>query len=222
VVAVTRSGPLLTGLRAHRARVLAHDPAPPQDGPHASAWLARALEPLALAAAGDPPTLAWSETDHADAHERTSELPPGFVAVHPGSGSPAKNWPCERFAAVARKLSPGRPCLLVLGPAEAAAPPFEGAIAARSWPVRALGAALSRAGVFLGNDSGISHLAAAAGAPTLALFGPTDPAIWAPVGPRATSLRAPGGALAHLGVEEVAEAALHLRARCAGSGPPSG
>ena len=61
--------------------------------------------------------------------------------------------------------------------------------------MRTLGAALSRAGLFLGNDSGASHLAAASGAPTLALFGPTDPALWAPVGPSVATLRAPRGVL---------------------------
>jgi len=48
---------------------------------------------------------------------------------------------------------------------------------------------LAGASVYIGNDSGITHLAAAAGAPVAALFGPTDPAIWAPRGPRFASLR---------------------------------
>jgi ADP-heptose:LPS heptosyltransferase len=46
--------------------------------------------------------------------------------------------------------------------------------------------------VYIGNDSGISHLAAAAGAPVVALFGPTDPAVWAPRGPRVRILAAAG------------------------------
>jgi heptosyltransferase-2 len=222
VVAFTRSEPLVAALRAHAAHVLPHDPAPPHAGPHASTWLARAIEPLALAAVAEPPTLAWSEADHEDARGRTGGLPPGFLALHPGSGSPAKSWPRERFAALARSLCPGAPWLLVLGPAEGGAPPLEGAIVAREWPVRTLGAALSRAGVFVGNDSGVSHLAAACGAPTLALFGPTDPALWAPVGPRVAVQRAPGGALARLVVEEVADAARRLLATSGASGPPSG
>ncbi len=86
-------------------------------------------------------------------------------------------------------------------------PDLEGSVVARDWPVRTLGAALSRAGLFLGNDSGASHLAAASGAPTLALFGPTDPARWAPVGPSVATLRAPGGVLANLSVDAVAEVA---------------
>ena len=53
-----------------------------------------------------------------------------------------------------------------------------------------LGAVLAHAGLYVGNDSGVSHLAAAWGAPALALFGPTDPAQWAPVGPHVKVLRA--------------------------------
>ncbi len=60
---------------------------------------------------------------------------------------------------------------------------------ARALPLRVLGALLSRAGVFVGNDSGVSHLAAATGAPTLALFGPTDPGLWSPLGQRVRVLR---------------------------------
>ena len=146
-------------------------------------WLAQALEPLALRAGADaPPPLVFSEEERRDARARTRELDDGFLAVHPGSGSPAKNWPAERFAEAARRLSGGRPWLLVLGPAEERPAAWPGAVVAREWPLRVLGAALSRAGLFLGNDSGVAHLAAASGAPTLTLFGPTDPALWAPVG----------------------------------------
>jgi ADP-heptose:LPS heptosyltransferase len=222
VLAFTRSEPLLAALRAHAPRVVAHDPAPPPDGPHASHCLARALEPMGLVADSPPPVLAWSESDQEDAGEGTRGLPPGFVAAHPGSGSPVKNWPIERFVTVARGLAAGQPWLLVLGPAEAHVPDLEGSVVARNWPVRTLGAALSRAGLFLGNDSGASHLAAASGAPTLALFGPTDPALWAPVGPSVATLRAPRGALSDLSVDEVERVALGLVATSAASGPPSG
>lgn len=85
------------------------------------------------------------------------------------------------------------------------------AIVARDWPLRLLGATLARAALFVGNDSGVAHLAAASGAPTLTLFGPTDPAIWAPVGPSVASVRAPGGVLTGLSVDAVVAAALALR-----------
>ncbi|MBM4300198.1 MAG: glycosyltransferase family 9 protein [Deltaproteobacteria bacterium] len=52
---------------------------------------------------------------------------------------------------------------------------------------------LSRCRLYIGNDSGLTHLAAAVGRPdVLALFGPTDPRVWAPLGPRVSILRAPG------------------------------
>jgi ADP-heptose:LPS heptosyltransferase len=134
-------------------------------------------------------------------------LPAGFLAVHPGSGSPAKNWPFDRFVETARRLSPGRPWLLVLGPAEDAAAPPAGAIVARGLPLRRLAAVLARAGRFLGNDSGVSHLAAACGTRTLALFGPTDPAQWAPVGQSVRTLRAASGRPGDLAVDDVVEVA---------------
>jgi ADP-heptose:LPS heptosyltransferase len=70
---------------------------------------------------------------------------------------------------------------------------------------------LARAGLFVGNDSGVSHLAAAAGAPTLALFGPTTPEVWSPLGPRVATLRAPKGAMTEISVEEVVAEAARLR-----------
>jgi ADP-heptose:LPS heptosyltransferase len=212
VVAFTRSEPVIGTLRARAKRLLVHDPAPPANGPHASLWLAGALEPLALRAGPDPPPpLVFGEDERREARARTCDLDDGFLAVHPGSGSPAKNWPAERFSQAARRLSGGRPWLLVLGPAEEKAVEWPGAVVAREWPLRQLGAALSRAGLFLGNDSGVAHLAAASGAPTLTLFGPTDPALWAPVGPSAVALRAAGGALTALTADAVVAAALPLR-----------
>ena len=82
-----------------------------------------------------------------------------------------------------------------------------------------LGAALARAGLYVGNDSGASHLAAAAGAPTLALFGPSDPAVWAPVGPSVRTMRAPGFALDALRVADVVRTA--RRFTTAASGRPA-
>lgn len=225
VVAFARSEPLVERLAARARRLIALDPAPPAQGPHAAAWLAHAIAPLVTASALDAatalqaPTLEFSRDETREAEERTRPLPPGFVAVHPGSGSPAKNWPAERFYEAADTLASGEPWLLVAGPAEADLRVPAAAIVAREWPVRTLGAALARAGVHLGNDSGVSHLAAAAGAPALALFGPTDPALWAPVGPRAAALRAPGGSLARLATSEVVAAARALRS--AASAPPS-
>jgi ADP-heptose:LPS heptosyltransferase len=61
-------------------------------------------------------------------------------------------------------------------------PPLEGTVV-RIEDLYSLARWLARARLYVGNDSGITHLAAAAGAPVLALFGPSDPEIWAPRGP---------------------------------------
>ena len=111
--------------------------------------------------------------------------PRKYVVILPGSGSPAKNWPAEKFAAIAQSISRPRRPLVILGPAEEALEPI---FAARGIPLLGdleLGevAAIARLAIgFIGNDSGVSHLAAAAGAPGIALFGPTDPARWRPLG----------------------------------------
>jgi len=207
VVAFTRSAGVLDALGQRARRLVARDPAPPAGGPHASVWLAGALAPLGIDAVPEPAPLQFTGVETVDSEAATSALPAGFLAVHPGSGSSSKNWPFDRFVEAARRSSPGRPWLLVLGPAEDDLVPPTGAVVARSLPLRRLGAVLARAGLFLGNDSGVAHLAAACGTRTLALFGPTDPAQWSPVGPEVRTLRAPTGRLEDLDVEEVVAAA---------------
>ncbi len=207
VVAFTRSAAVADALRARCRRVLVHDPAPPAGGPHASEWLAKALAPLDLTAPGPLPDLAFRPEERSAADAFAERLPEGFLALHPGSGSPTKNWPADRFAALAQRLSPERPWLLVLGPAETAPARLPHAVVARDLPLRVLGALLSRAGLFVGNDSGVAHLAAACGAPTLALFGPTDPALWSPVGRAVRCLKSNAPGPPAFSVDEVAEAA---------------
>jgi heptosyltransferase-3 len=135
-----------------------------------------------------------------------------LIAVHPGSGSLTKNWPVEHVGAVIREIptSPERRCLLVAGPADGAIvdrllPLLETATPiVRDVPLPVLGALLERVEAYLGNDSGPTHLAAMLGIPTIALFGPTDPALWAPRGPRVRVLR--HEPLADLVPEDVVEA----------------
>jgi ADP-heptose:LPS heptosyltransferase len=122
-----------------------------------------------------------------------------WVAYHPGSGSPRKNWPVAQFAAVAARLAAhGLRPMLLAGPAEADT--FEAAalalgplqpLLARDWPLPRLAALLRLCEGYVGVDSGISHLAAAAGARVVAVFGPTDPRRWAPRGPRVAIVRRP-------------------------------
>jgi heptosyltransferase III len=194
---------------------VSHRPLPP-DGTHAASWY---IEPaLRFASRAAEPALCNATAEErrsADALLRKLALPAHFIAIHPGSGSPAKNWPLERFAALVRAASHGAAWLLVEGPAEAgkmaALRQIPGVRVATGLPARVLGAVLSSAGVYAGNDSGVSHLAACWGAPTVALFGPTSPASWAPIGPRVKILAAPGGDLSALAIDEVVEDVAQLR-----------
>lgn len=115
------------------------------------------------------------------------------VAIHPGSGSPAKNWPRGRFAGLAGDLtSRGFGVLLLEGEAERGG--GCGIPAAARLPcleLDLLAAILAECGGYVGNDSGVSHLAALMGAPSTVIFGPTDPAVWAPRGGRVTVVTAP-------------------------------
>jgi ADP-heptose:LPS heptosyltransferase len=110
------------------------------------------------------------------------------LALGPGSGGREKNWPVGGFCAVADwwRASVGGEVLVILGPVEAERGGFE-TLASRAVLVRDLGlgqaaALLSRSDVYLGNDSGITHLAAAVGVYSLAIFGPSDPQKWRPRG----------------------------------------
>jgi ADP-heptose:LPS heptosyltransferase len=100
-----------------------------------------------------------------------------FAVIHPFSGSPRKNWPLEKFRAMAVGLARLMPVYWCTGredPPLAGATPIDDLYELACW--------LARAALYIGNDSGITHLAAAVGTPVLALFGPTDPAIWGPRG----------------------------------------
>jgi hypothetical protein len=102
----------------------------------------------------------------------------GFAVIHPFSGSERKNWPLENFGQLARRLARAMSVYWCYGPDD---PPGDEAV--RIENLYELAQWLAKASLFVGNDSGITHLAAAVGTPVLALFGPTDPAVWAPRGP---------------------------------------
>jgi len=123
-----------------------------------------------------------------------------FAVIHPFSGSAKKNWPLERFREVAARLSiPVRWCA---GPEEAIedAMRFDNLYELARW--------LASARVYIGNDSGITHLAAAVGTPVVAVFGPTDPAVWAPRGERVSVVT--DARLSEIGVDNVFVSAQQL------------
>jgi heptosyltransferase-2 len=216
VIAYTASADLLRGLAraASSAQIVAQPPQPPPAGPHAAHWLAQSVARLGANPGVTPPTFAASEVETAPARPWLDRLGRRFLAIHPGSGAPRKNWPADRFALLIERVTGARPFLLVEGPADADAATFAraipGAVHARDLPPRVLGAVLAHAGLYVGNDSGVSHLAAAWGAPVLALFGPTDPALWAPVGPRVNVLRAKDEKMESLELQDVERAAREM------------
>lgn len=115
------------------------------------------------------------------------------VLIAPGSGATAKNWPAERFAEVARVLGE-QPVRLIVGEADTAAVNAVQDRLGRAVPrleqphLDDLARRLAGCRAYLGNDSGVSHLAALCGARTVVLFGPTPPSVWRPLGPRVTVL----------------------------------
>lgn len=142
-------------------------------------------------------------------------LQDGPVVLHPGAGSPQKCWPLDRFRELALLLMDRlrRPVIWCLGE-----PELERMRPEERRALEALGELsvcpslvgllelLRRAAVLVGNDSGPGHLAATVGVPVVSLFGPTDPEVWQPLGPRVEVVRAPGGDLAALTAMAVAEA----------------
>src|SRR6266704_1471533 len=118
-----------------------------------------------------------------------------FVAIHPGSGAVEKCWPISRFAEVIKRLwELNYPVLLLAGPADSgrvddvlkllSLPPKPEMFKMLTHaPLLEVAQRLLQCRGYLGNDSGITHLAAMLGVPTVAIFGATDPVIWRPVGP---------------------------------------
>jgi hypothetical protein len=112
----------------------------------------------------------------------------GSVVLHPFSGSARKNWPLEKYRELAKSL-PG-PVEWLAGPED----PLADAV--RIADLGELAHWLTGARAYVGNDSGITHLAAAVGVPTTALFGPTEPRVWCPRGQNVRLVRFSAAGLA--------------------------
>ncbi len=120
-----------------------------------------------------------------------ARLRPPVLAVHPGAGARAKRWDAAGFVRVAEWWRQrGGDVVEIAGPAEAGEPLLLGGEAARDMPLPDLGDLLGRVTMYLGNDSGVSHLAGAAGAAGIVLFGPTLAARWRPLADRLSVLQA--------------------------------
>ncbi len=206
-------GLFATGLQRAGAKNIISISPKIDDSQHAASQLALPLETLALFLESPAAELFPSGEDHSHAESVLHPLTAPYVAIHPGSGSEKKNWPIEKWLELAQQLATnsqvGR--LLVLGgesDAERLRPlkailPSRKAVFLESLPLPVLAAVLSRCRLYLGHDTGISHLAAAAGTRCLLLFGPTDPAIWAPANRTVEVVRAPDGELSALEVPTI-------------------
>ncbi len=183
------------------------------EGEHAAVQLAQPLDKLALWLEDPAARFFPSEEDLAEADALLAGLPLPLVAIHPGSGGEKKNWPLDRWVTVIEELLGGRhsgQLLIVGGEADSerlsSLQHFQThprCAFLQSLPLPILGAVLSKCRLFVGHDSGISHLAAASGAPCLLLFGPTDPDVWAPANDGVEVLWAEDGQLSELEVEAV-------------------
>ena len=186
------------------------------DQQHASAQLARGLERMAIflddsatrlfpTDATNAAAIAWLA--ERDAQDDASPL----VALHPGSGSAKKNWPAGNWQRLGDRIASGGARLLLIGGEAdhtaldtlARALAVHAPLIARNVPLPTLAALLARCTRYFGHDTGVSHIAAAAGVQSTLLFGPTDPAIWAPLGGHVRILRAPTGDLASIAPETV-------------------
>jgi len=171
-------------------------PAPPSGTRHAAIHFLQSLTPLGIAATDAVPRIDLS----AEVREQGRQLlerpvsavednPP--IIVHPGSGGRPKNWRPDLFAQTIRLFrrsrhpvvllqgeADERPVREVLGHLEATGPVLKDA------PILQIAGAIACSRLVVGNDSGISHLAAAVGTPLVCLFGPTEPAVWGPLGPK--------------------------------------
>ncbi|MCK5733474.1 MAG: glycosyltransferase family 9 protein [Candidatus Latescibacteria bacterium] len=187
-------GTLIENLRRTGAkRVIAWPPFPDRCT-HEADHLLEALRPLGVASSENAPELVPTPLDRVFAARFWSthnlRLDQRVLALHPGSGSPSKCWPPERFARIADWAieSFSAAVLLIAGPADEEArhqtlSRMKGTpVLASDFSLPRLAALLEQCTAFLGNDSGITHLAAAVGTPTVALFGPTNPRIWGPRG----------------------------------------
>ena len=196
-------------------------------GKPAAAQLAIGLEQLALYLEKPFVELTFDEPTHTEsaAFLVRTDIPEGatLVGLHPGSGSPRKNWSFEGWIEVADQLRQrsGEPIHFLISSGEAedrVIGEFLGLMRRRDLPftqaahlpLQVLGRLFQNCQLFLGHDSGISHLAAACGVPCLLLFGPTDPAIWAPQNPGVVTLCAPEKDLSRFQPEAVAAKALEL------------
>jgi ADP-heptose:LPS heptosyltransferase len=141
--------------------------------------------------------------------EETPKPAVRYAVLHPYASAPEKRWPAERFCEVARYLALWniRPVFLAAQGDDTA--PF-GAHEVFQGSLEKVKMLFSKASLFIGNDSGPAHMAAAFGVPSVVLFGPSNPAIWGPWQTESEVVVAPDG-LDQVSVSRVIAALERLR-----------
>ena len=177
---------------------------------HATQTLLRPLERLGVSDADPRPRLILPGLVEPRAEK--------WLAVHPGSGSPRKNWPEAKWAELLQRVAEETDWhfLLIAGEAEgsrcerlAALLPPHRAQAARNLPLVELAQWMRSCAAFIGHDSGVTHLAAALDLPGLVLWGPSNETVWRPMCDRMRLLRDDGG-LEALPVQTVFDEITHV------------
>lgn len=199
IVVFGKEGALIRNLKqVCQGQVLHINPFPPWDEKiHLTDHLLRQFSGYGFPVSEMNPRLYLKESDQDWAKHfwrqkglATEERSKGIV-LHPGSGSKKKVWPLERFLALAQAFQNhlDSKILIVLGPVEGpeVEKTFTGmkprpAFFVKGLSLLQLASVMEGSRLFIGNDSGITHLAAALGLPTVAIFGPTDPEAWSPRG----------------------------------------
>jgi heptosyltransferase III len=183
---------------------------------HAARQLARPLESLGLSLESPAAQLFPNDRDRQAAAVLLNDGE-RLIAIHPGSGSSTKNWSIDRWAALAQHLAEHTQLVVIGGEADTAQiGNLRAALTSLpvtyvvSQPLTTVAAVLVRCVLFIGHDSGISHIAAAVGIKCLLLFGPTDPKVWAPQNANAHVLRPANATLADLTVDEVRQELMRI------------
>jgi heptosyltransferase-3 len=164
-------------------------------GLHVSDYQCRQLEELGIPSLPCPAAvIAPSQEDFVEARRffrKNVRAGKQLVLIHPGSGGRKKLWPVAGWLDVITKISRDKniKISLIEGPADnqvvqqlCSKVGSVSLLLVNNWRLGKLAALIKHSSLYLGNDSGITHLAAACNTPTIALFGPTDPRIWGPKG----------------------------------------
>ena len=135
---------------------------------------------------------------------------PPHCVIHAVAATPQKTWRADGFLAVAERLKRGGLEPVFIGAAGDRLAPFRAFRTVAGAPLSEIKALLAGAALFVGNDSGPAHMAAAFGVPSVTIFGPSDPAIWGPWRTASEVVRAPGG-IGRVEIAQVLDAIARLK-----------